>query len=477
MNAESAPALDFATVVQQAAWVANGTITARALVEHSLARIAKLDPTLNAFAYVRAQSARAEADDLDAELTASGPRGPLHGVPIAIKQENDVRGIPTEFGGAANTTPATADSEVVRRLRAAGAVIIGTTRMPEFGIWPYTESTAHGWTRNPWAINRSPAGSSGGSAAAVASGMVAAAIGGDGGGSIRLPASWCGLFGLKPQRGRVSAAPNPDLWRSLGTIGPLTRTVADSALLYDVLAGTTDRDRFLAEPLQTSLTQAITAGVSKPLRVMVSTANPMGGPRADEATSAALHDIAGVLSGLGHEVVLADPRYPKLALPFQAQVAGGVSDEASRVEHPHLLERRTRQMMTTTRALLALGSWAERTGDRHARGFLAELFAQVDVLLTPTTPTPAVPIGQLDGRGPLSASSRATKTSSYTAAWNVLGNPAAAVPAGFTREGLPLSVQVIGPTNGEPVVMALSALIERERPWAHRRPGTSGADL
>ena len=152
----------------------------------------------------------------------------------------------TTFGGKANSTPVAADSEVVRRLRAAGAVIVGKTSMPEFGAWPYTEPISLGPTRNPWDPAHTPGGSSGGTAAAVASGMIPVGIGGDGGGSIRIPSSFCGLFGLKPQRGRVSTSPNPHLWWSLGTIGPLTRTVLDSALVYDVIRGSQDTDLYRA---------------------------------------------------------------------------------------------------------------------------------------------------------------------------------------------------------------------------------------
>lgn len=167
--------LAFTTVVQQAHLVASGEVTARQLAEHSLARIAELNPRLNAFVRVLADEARAQAHVLDAVLESGDPVGPLHGVPIAIKDENDVAGLSTNFGGAAVSRIAPDDGEVVRRLRAAGAIIIGTTRMPEFGIWPYTETAAHGYTRNPWEPLRSPAGSSGGTAAAVASGMVAGA--------------------------------------------------------------------------------------------------------------------------------------------------------------------------------------------------------------------------------------------------------------------------------------------------------------
>lgn len=463
------PDLSFATVVQQREWAATGVVTARALVEHSLARIAALDSTLNAFAYVLAEEALARADELDAERAAGRPCGPLHGVPIAIKDENDVAGLPTAYGGAAFTTPAAADCEVVRLLREAGAIIIGKTRMPEFGIFPFTETQAHGWTRNPWNPLKSPAGSSGGTGAAVASGMVAAGIGGDGGGSIRLPSSWCGLFGLKPQRGRVSLAPHPDLWRALGVIGPLTRTVTDSALIYDVIAGTSATDRFVAGAWEGTLAQAA-ATPPRRLRILVSAKNPGGGPKADAPTAAALATTAAALTELGHIVIERDPRYPNVSLPFMAQVAGGVADEVARAEHPELLEARTRRIARLIRPFLRYGRWAERTLDKKSATFLAHLFSDVDLVVTPTTPTAALPVGQLDGLGAIEALSRATGVSSYTSIWNALGNPAAALPAGFTDDGLPLSIQIVGPANSEPLIVALSAQLEGAMPWAGARP-------
>ncbi len=195
-------------------------VSAVEVVEACLARIAERDPALNAFSVVLADQARAEAAERDRTLAAGEAPGPLHGVPIAIKEEIDVAGCVTTFGGRANTTPVAADGEVVRRLRAAGAVVIGKTRMPEFGQWPFTESVDGGYTRNPWKPGHTPGGSSGGTAVAVAAGMVPVGIGGDGGGSIRIPSACCGLFGLKPQRGRVTTAPMEHLWWSLGTVGP-----------------------------------------------------------------------------------------------------------------------------------------------------------------------------------------------------------------------------------------------------------------
>jgi amidase len=467
------PELLYSTVVQQREWAVKGVVTARELVEHSLARIAALNSTLNAFAYVLADEALAAADALDAARVAGEPCGLLHGVPIAIKDENDVAGLPTAYGGAAFTTPATADSEVVRRLRVAGAIIIGKTRMPEFGIFPFTETQANGWTRNPWNVLRSPAGSSGGTAAAVASGMVAAGIGGDGGGSIRLPASWCGLYGLKPQRGRVSASPNRDLWRALGVIGPLTRTVADSALIYDAIAGTTDIDRFSGGEWDTTLVDAASAP-PRTLRIMVSTKNPGGGKKADSGTLAALAATAELLRALGHTVIERDPKYPAVSIPFMVQVAGGVGDETARAGHPELLEDRTRKLARLTRPALRYGPWAERTLAKTSARFLESLFADVDLLVTPTTATAALRVGQLDGVGILRALSKATAASSYTSLWNALGNPAAALPAGFTADGLPLSIQIVGPADSEPLIVALSAQLEGASEWLARRPPLLG---
>ncbi|PFG17671.1 amidase [Propionicimonas paludicola] len=460
--------MEFVSFAEQARRIASGQVTSAELVEESLAQIQRLDHQLNAFVAVLDERARAEAAQRDA--TPAAQRGPLHGVPIAIKDENDVAGLPTAYGGAAFRTPAAADSEVVRRLREAGAVIVGKTRMPEFGIWPWTETSANGYTRNPWNPMRSTAGSSGGSAAAVASGMVAAAIGGDGGGSIRLPSSWCGLYGLKCQRGRTSAAPNAHLWRSLGVIGPLTRTVEDSALIYDAITGSTPIDTWRAGPLPISLTEAYRR---EPGRLRIGYLTKFAGASADAETTKALLDTADALAELGHLVEPVDPKFPNVSLTFMAQTAAGVAEEAARAEYPELLERRTRTLMRLTAPLRGLAGKAERDGQAAGAAFAAAYFGDHDLLLMPTTPSPAVPVGQLDGRGALAATSKATATSGFTSIWNVLGNPAAAIPSGFSSDGLPLSVQLVGAPNGEPTLIQVSAQLERVRPWAQERPPLS----
>lgn len=207
--------LAFAGAAEQARRLVAGTVTAPALLGLCLARIARLDPELNAFRIVLADSARAEADAAQLRLDA-GERAPLLGVPVAIKDDTDVAGQITAWGTAAHGPAKTADAAMVTALRQAGAVIVGKTNVSEMTIWPFTETLTFGATRNPWDLNRTPGGSSGGTGAAVAAGLVGLATGSDGGGSIRIPATWCGLYGIKPQRDRVSLAPHADAWQGLG---------------------------------------------------------------------------------------------------------------------------------------------------------------------------------------------------------------------------------------------------------------------
>ncbi|MCM9077633.1 MULTISPECIES: amidase [Streptomyces] len=457
--------LMFQGVARQAELVRAGKTTSRALVEAALRRIARTDPVLGAFRVVLAEQALAEADARD----AAEPTGPLHGVPIAVKDELDVAGQVTTFGGAANRTPVAADCEAVRRLRAAGAVVIGKTTMPEFGQWPFTESAAHGHTRNPWDTTRTPGGSSGGSAAAVAAGLVGAALGGDGGGSIRIPAACCGLFGLKPQRGRVSTAPNPHLWYALGTVGPLTRSVGDAALLYDVLAGTTPTDRWSARPAATGWVEALETPPGR-LRIGYSAKSAVPGVRPHPEHVGAVLESVRALRELGHDVREVDPRYPDATAPFAAQFCGGVRAEADAVDRPDLLERRTRRTLALAR--LVPESAVERgirAGERLAER-ADRMFTTMDLLLTPVVPERPRPVGALDGAGLLTALARSRPMVAYTALWNVTGHPAASVPAGLAEDGLPLAVQLVGRRDDEVTVLRVAAQLEEVRPWAQRRP-------
>jgi amidase len=441
-----------------------GDATATDAVEASLERIRRRDPGVNAFSVVLAEEARAEAARLDAARAAGEPLGPLHGVPVAIKEEIDVAGCVTTFGGRGNSTPARDDGEVVRRLRQAGAVVVGKTRMPEFGQWPFTESVDGGVTRNPWDRTRTPGGSSGGTAAAVALGMVPVGIGGDGGGSIRIPAACCGLFGLKPTRGRVTSDPMPHLWWALGTTGPLSRTVLDSALVYDVIRGNVSGDLFTAPEPSTSF---IAAAGSDPgrLRIGWSTRPVTRGVRPAPEHVSAVEETARLLADLGHDVREIDPHYPDPTFAFLAQNWAGVRAEADVVEHFDRLESRTRQWcrmgswVTPTLLDRALAS-GERVGEKANR-----VFEDVDVLLTPVVgPRPhAVPV--LRRGGAVGAGLRSTPMIAWTALWNVTGNPAASVPAGLAPDGLPVAVQLVGRIGDETTILRAAAQLERARPW------------
>jgi amidase len=459
--------LFYAGVAGQARAIRDGRVGSRALVAAALERIQRYDGRLNAFTVVLHDAALAEAAERDA--APADARGPLHGVPVAIKEEIDVAGAVTTFGGRANVTPARADSEVVRRLRAAGAVVVGKTNMPEFGQVPLTDSGAHGLTRNPWDPTRSPGGSSGGSAVAVAAGMVPVALGGDGGGSIRVPASSCGLFGLKPQRGRVTDAPYQYPWWALATTGPLTRTVMDSALVYDVIRGALPTDRFRAGEPRMSFVEA--AG-SEPGRLRIGwwTKAPAPGVRPDPEHVRAVTDTAEVLAGLGHRVEEVDPHYPDATAPFLVQYLGAIRREAALVERPELLERRTRE---TAR----LGSWvrpgtvewAMRQGDKVSVK-ANRVFDRYDLLLTPAVAHRPPVAGYVQGLGTVRSLLRSLPVSAYAALWNVAGNPAASVPVGFARDGLPLAVQLVGRTDDEPTILSVAAQLERAQPWGGRRP-------
>jgi amidase len=449
-----------ASVAETVRLTTEGDLTPRVVVDEALERIAALDPALNAFSVVLADEARAEA-------VAVGRRGsvpgPLHGVPVAIKEEFDVAGCVTTFGGEGNSSPAAADSELVARLRGAGAVVVGKTTMPEFGAYPYTEGTSRGITRNPWDRTRTPGGSSGGTAAAVASGMVPVAIGGDGGGSIRIPSAMCGLFGLKPQRGRVTSAPHAHLWWALGTTGPLARTVLDAAIVYDVIRGSTEVDRFRAGPVG-SFAEAARRTPGR-LRIGWSVTPVTKGIRPDPVHVAAVEETARLLATLGHDVREIDPRYPDPSAAFVPQFFAGIRDEADLVEHYDRLERRTRETYRLGSWVTPrVTEWAIRAGERVSVK-ANRVFDDVDVLLTPSIAHRPPRVGVLDGRGTVASSLLALPAIAYAALWNVAGNPAASVPCGLADDGLPVGVQLVGPTDGEELLLSLSAQLEQARPW------------
>lgn len=420
-----------------AALVRAGAASAEEIARAHLARIDALEPRLGAYQVVDGEQALRDARGVDGD--AGRRAGPLAGVPVAVKDNFDVAGYPTRVGSAATSDrPATRDDELVRRLRGAGAFVIGKTRLPELAIWPFTESAAFGTTRNPWAPERSAGGSTGGGAAAVAARMATLALGTDGGGSIRVPAACCGIFGYKPAPGVVplpgTAASH---WYGLSVPGPLARSPDDAALMLDVLA-----DRVPRPPLSPP---------PRALRVALSTRAVLVGGRVDAEVIAATEDAARRLAGAGHRVVPADPPYPAdAALRFGRRWLPGIAEDADGLD-PALLEPRTRAMATAGGLVRRLGLATPVQREPLARRMEA-WFGSYDLLVMPTLAAPPVPHGRWDG-GWL-ATTLGVGRWILTPPWNLVGFPAASVPVALSRERLPLAVQLVAPPTGAETILA-----------------------
>jgi amidase len=452
--------LAFAGIARQAERVRAGEVAPRELVELYLERMARIDPQLNAIRVVFAERALAEADQAAARRRGGDAR-PLLGVPVLIKDDTDVGGEVTCKGSRAEDRPASADAEVVGRLRAAGAIVLGKTHVPELMQWPFTESATWGVTRNPWDTSRSPGGSSGGSGAAVAAGLCGAASASDGAGSIRIPASCCALYGLKPQRGRIPTAPHEIAWQGLTHLGCVTRSVRDTALWWDVVADREDGEGAFAD-----------AAAREPgrLRIACATNNPLFAPLKPELRAAYDETIA-LLRTLGHTVEEVKVPYGDLLGEIVPRYLRGVADDAATLAHPRRLERRTRAMARMGRMLPdAVVARARAHEAATAERLRRAAFAEHDVLLTPGTAQLPLPVGRYEGRGALWTFNGVARYTPYTPAWNVTGQPAASVPAGFTPEGVPLAVQLVGRPRDEATLLSLSAQLETARPWADRRP-------
>jgi len=463
----------FAGAAKQAEMVRGGEVSATELVGLHLDRIRRLDPDLNAFRKVFAEKAMLEAEQAEARVRA-GEERPLLGVPIAIKDEIDVAGEINTHGTDGFTEPAKADSEVVRRLREAGAIVIGLTLLPEMAICGFTESATYGVTRNPWNPQHTPGGSSGGSGSAVAAGLVPIASAGDGAGSIRIPAACNGLFGLKVSRGRVSLAPNLEGWHGLAVEGCVSRSVLDTALWLDVVSGGS-REAEAPPPPERPFVEAAKTPPGK-LKIAWSTKPPRAAapPTVDDNAKGAVADAVELLSGLGHEVAKRDPDWGNIGNNITARFLGGVADTVKEVPHPERLERRTRGFgrlgSILPRSLYEKACNEGRAGDA-AR--VNAIFDEFDVLVMPVMGGTALPVRRWEGKGALQTVLGMSRFYPYCVPWNHLGNPAMAVPAGFSAEGMPLSFQVIGRRGEEATLLSLAAQLEAERPWADSRPPIS----
>jgi len=460
----------FAGAAMQAEMVRAGEVSPRELVQLSLDRIERLNPQLNAFRKVFAEKALLEAEQAEARLRGGDER-PLLGVPIAIKDEVDVVGEVKTFGTDAFEQLAAADSEMVRRLREAGAIVVGLTLLPELAICGFTESATYGVTRNPWNLQHTTGGSSGGSGAAVAAGLVPIASAGDGAGSIRIPAASCGLFGLKPSRGRVSLAPEVEGWGGLAVLGSLSRNVIDTALWLDVVAGGSREDEAPPPPEHPFVESAKTAPGR--LRVAYSTLAPRAAapPTVSDDAKRTVADAAELLASLGHEVFQRDPDWGGIGNNITARFLGGVAETVREVPRPERLERRTRGFGRLGGLLPSTLYEKARTSGRAADAARVNaIFDSCDVLVMPVMGGSALPIRRWEGQGALRTVIGMSRFYPYCVPWNHLGNPSMSIPFGFDAEGLPLAFQVIGRPGEESTLLSLAAQLEAERPWADARP-------
>ncbi len=460
--------------------VRSGEISSRELVQTSLQRIEELNPMLNAFVQVDADGALAAA-----ERVGAGDERPFAGVPIAIKNNRPVKGLRLTYGCelmADHIAPY--DHNITRRLRDAGFVIVGTTTLPEYGILPVSEARMFGPTRNPWDLQRTPGGSSGGAAAAVAAGLVPVAHGNDGGGSIRIPAACCGLVGLKPARGRISAAPELGD-SSLGIDGVLTRTVSDTAAILDVLAGYEPGDATWAPPPAEPFASAAAVAPGR-LRIAATTLAPVPDAAVDPLAARAVTDAAELLRSLGHEVEQVDPPWQDAPLRelfgvvFSSHIAlsiaysGRVAGREPTAEDMEAMSWAIFSMIGKLGAIESMG--ANVALQSFARRLVAFL-DPYDALLTPALAERPLPLGTLDtdAPDPMATFTRSGLFTPFTPVFNASGQPGISLPLYEGEDGLPLAVQLVGRPAGEAQLLALSAQLEAARPWAQRRPSLEQA--
>ena len=460
------------SALDQAAAIRSGETSSADLVEHYAQRIEKLDGDLGAFVTLTLDTAREQAAAADRAVAAGEEMSPFHGVPIAIKDLNMTEGVPTKLGSKAfeDFVPPFSDF-VVDKLRAAGTIMLGKTNTPEFGLPCYSETKVAPPARTPWDLSRSAGGSSGGAAAATAAGLVPWAQGSDGGGSVRIPSSVCGLFGIKVSRGRISRGPLQGDITGLSWDGPRARTVRDAAAMLDAMAGPMPGDpHWAAPPAQPFLSYANEA----PGRLRIgrtrepSVAGAVVHPHVIEAYDAATE----LLTSLGHEVVDIAPPYDaeQLLAPFKvlwSTSASGVPVAPDREE-----------------SLLPLTRWLRELGNRATAndftGAMATLQAATrtgiaatayDVLHTPTVALPPVPIGWFGEAGdPAAEFDRMTQFTPWTAVFNMTGQPAVNVPLHWSPDNLPIGVMLVGRPADEATLISLSAQLEEARPWRERHP-------
>lgn len=470
------------TALEQAQAIVAGEVTAVQLTEHYLTRTEALDATVGAFVTIAPDLALAQAraaDDRVRQARRAGSDGPqasvspLNGVVVPVKDLNMLAGVRCRLGSAAWDTIPTTDDHVVTRLKQAGVVITGKTNTPEFGLPCYTEPAVAPPARTPWDLSRSAGGSSGGAGAAVAAGLASAAHGSDGGGSIRIPSSACGLVGIKPSRGRISAGPLAEAVGELGISGPMARTVADAAALLDAMSGPFPGDWHVAPPLAPGQT-FLGACTQDPGRLRI------GRFRTPVITDGEIHpdclaayeSASQLLVDLGHVVEDVDPPVTADLVPLFETLWSTLSLLTPvPPEREGQLRPLTRWLRGRGAAVsgfdLAQAAFRLRVIARHA----VTALTGHDVLLTPTLAQPPAIVGSLrDDEDPAADFEAQKAFTPFTAFFNMTGQPAISIPLHWSESGLPIGIQLAGRPFDERTIIALAAQLERARPWAHRHP-------
>ncbi|HXG16300.1 MAG TPA: amidase [Calidithermus sp.] len=456
--------------VELAALIRSKAASPVEVTEAVLARIEALNPRLNAFCLVAADAARRAAREAEIAVMKQEPLGPLHGVPVSLKDVIFTRGLRTTGGSRlfAEAVPEE-DDVAVARLRAAGAVILGKTTTSEFGHKAVTESPLFGVTRNPWDPALTPGGSSGGAAVAVATGQGPIGLGTDGGGSCRIPAAFCAVYGFKPSWGRIPHTVGFPAWEHLSCTGTLTRTVRDAALALDVLAGPDDRDRFSLPREAGSYLAACEEAVRG---LHVAWAPDLGYATVDPRVHALCESAAAEFESLGCHVEVVNPGWDSpeeifgtlIAAQFWAHWSEALAEREAQLD-PTLAKFVRRGAGISARDYVLAHDRARRFWS-EVQGFLARF----DLLLTPTTAVPPFPADQAPPREIRGQRVSVLGWMPFTYPFNLTGQPAASVPAGFTDEGLPVGLQIVGRRWADRTVLAASAAYEAARPWAARRP-------
>ncbi|MEX2237464.1 MAG: amidase family protein [Dehalococcoidia bacterium] len=466
------PDLTYMSATEMADAITRRELSSREVTQATLDRIDRVNPKINAVVTRMDEEALSMAAAADDATTRGESLGVLHGIPVSIKDLLGIKGVRATQGSLLyKDTIAEKDSPVVARLRRNGAVFVGMTNSPEFGMVGWTDNRVFGRTNNPWNVERIAGGSSGGAGAAVAAGMGPLAVGSDGGGSIRIPSAFNGIFGLKPTWNLVPKAGSPGGWTTMTHAGPMTRTVADAALMMDAIAGFDPAIPWSIEKPVASYVEEI----KKPLgRLRIGWSRDMGYAAVDHEVGDLAEAAARRFSDLGCEVEEAYPDWSELAGPRSPFVALAAAETS--VGLGPLLETNRDDLAEYTVRFIEAGKDANLTSyfaaqlDRAAMWEkLNAFFGKYDLLLTPALATVAFPHGEQ----PREIGGREVPPfawSPFTTAFNLTGVPAASVPAGFNSEGLPVGLQIVGPAFQDHLVLRAAAAFEEAAPWAQHRP-------